>query len=101
MAFVPSPLPQMRSETTDHTDALDGLTTPFAKRGNDHADKVAKSAAAAQAPPSAGEFQEHYFQVEFLRQYMRFVPKALALWLAVGPTLGKKSLPRREGAQRG
>ncbi len=32
---------------------------------------------------------------------MRYVPKALALWPAGGPSLGKKSLPRREGVQGG
>ena len=69
--------------------------------GNDHADRVAKSAAAEQRAPSTGELQEWGRQAAFLKGYLQYVPKALALWPAVGPPVGKSALPRREqGGQR-
>jgi hypothetical protein len=65
--------------------------------GNDHADRNARAAADQQPQPSAQELQEHQRQARFLHQYFSYVPRALARWPAVGPALGKKPLPRREG----
>ena len=69
--------------------------------GNDHADRVARAAAADQPQPSPLELQEYDAQISFLRQYLPYVSQALALWPAVGPSLGKRPLPRtRESAAR-
>ncbi len=69
--------------------------------GNDFADRNAKAAAAQLTQPTAQEIQEHQHQVAFLRQYLAYVPRALARWPAVGPSLGKKPLPRRDRGLRG
>jgi hypothetical protein len=34
----------------------------------------------------------------FLHRYLKFVPRVLALFPAVSPTVGKRALPKREGA---
>ena len=69
--------------------------------GNDYADRTAKAAADQQPQPTAHQLQEYQFQIAFLRQYLAYIPRALARWPAVGPALGKKPLPRRERGHRG
>ena len=67
----------------------------FEAIGNDRADAVAKTAAAELRTPSKGELHEWEQQTAFLKAYLKSVPKALALWPAVGPSVGKRALPRR------
>ncbi len=69
--------------------------------GNDHADRVAKSAAARLPQPSPTELQAWYFQAEFLALYLQYVPRALALWPSIRPSAGRRSLPKRNDATSG
>jgi hypothetical protein len=78
----------------------DGCTDPderYRAIGNQRADEHAKAAALAQPGPSTAELEEWRAEVAFLRRFLLFVPRALALWPQVGPTSGKKSLPKRDG----
>ena len=62
----------------------------FEAKGNDHADRVAKSAAAQQVPSSS---QPSGAPGMGAAEY--YVPAALSKWPAVSPVLGKRALPRR------
>jgi hypothetical protein len=86
-----------------HADPDDAATARerYLIQGNIHADRIARSAAAALPQPSQTELQEYELHSRFLRQYLPYVAKALALWPAVGPSLGKRALPRQHGSNPG
>jgi hypothetical protein len=75
----------------------------FLALGNQLADEHAKAAALSQPGPSSAELEEWREDTNFLRRFLLYVPRALALWPHVAPYSGKKSLPKREGfvARRG
>ncbi len=65
--------------------------------GNGHADRVAGIAAAKTPLPSTREFEVWTSESDMLVRWLRYVPRALALWPAARPTAGHKSLPKRAG----
>ncbi len=69
----------------------------FKAIGNQHADRIAGAAAATTARPSQGELDTWDSESERFGRWLRFVPRALALWPTAQPTAGHKSLPKREG----
>ncbi len=69
----------------------------IAPSANKRADETATGAALSQPGPSTAELEEWHQEVAFLRRFLRYAPRALALWPQVGPTSGKKSLPKRAG----
>ena len=71
----------------------------FLAMGNDHADKVAQSAALATQSPSPMELQTWDFERAFLSRWLQYVPRALAMWPSVAPSSGHASLPRRPDFQ--
>ncbi len=42
--------------------------------------------------------REHQLQCNFFIRYRQYIPKALGLWPVIGPTDGKRCLPKRPGA---
>ena len=68
--------------------------------GNQHADAVARGAAAATQSPTPQQIQDWCMQVGFLNRYLQYVPQVLARWPKLGPTEGKRSLPKRPGAAK-
>ena len=86
-----------------HAD-IDGAPTArarFEAIGNDHADRVARAAASELTQPSPAELQQWHGQRHFLQRYMKYLPRALSRWPAIGPTVGKRSLPKRAAACKG
>ncbi len=69
----------------------------FKAQGNGHADRVAGAAAAATQQPSQTERQRWLEEADFLGRWLRYVPRALVLWPSAKPSVGHRSLPRREG----
>ncbi len=91
------------SKVKGHASLDDSMTAEdkFNAVGNDFADRTAKAAAARLPRPSDAELAEWQQQQSFLRKYVRYVPEALMKWIAVNPSQGHKSLPKRaDGAQR-
>ncbi len=81
-----------------HVEVTSGMSqrARYLALGNDHADRNAKVAAEQQVRPTDAQLQDHAQQQKFLKMYYQYIPRALALWPAVGPSVGKKPLPRRE-----
>ena len=71
----------------------------FLALGNGHADRVAGAAAAATQRPSSEELRIWTEESAFLGRWLKYVPRALALWPSMKPSEGHKSLPRRAGAR--
>ena len=67
---------------------------------NAHADAVARGAAATTGSPTERAIQDWQYQVAFLHRFLRYVPRALALWPQTGPTDGRTTLPKRPGASK-
>ena len=67
--------------------------------GNHTADEHARIALSTQTQsPTVSEMGRWLSESQFLYRYLQFTPRVLALFPAVSPTVGKKSLPKREGA---
>jgi hypothetical protein len=69
----------------------------FQALGNQHADRIAGAAAAEALAPSRAETDSWNLEVSFLRRWLEYVPRALVLWPTAKPSVGHKSLPRRDG----
>jgi hypothetical protein len=67
--------------------------------GNGHADRIAGIAAAKTPLPSQREMQVWIEESSLLVRWLRYVPRALALWPTARPTAGHKSLPKRAGTR--
>lgn len=65
--------------------------------GNQHADRIAGAAAAATAMPGKREIVQWEADSDRLERWLRYVPRALALWPTAQPTSGHKSRPKRQG----
>ena len=70
----------------------------FRAIGNEHADKVAKEAARSTQSPTREQLLQYHLQCNFLNRFLKYVPKALGRWPTIGPTDGKRCLPKRPGA---
>ena len=66
--------------------------------GNQTADEHARIALSTQTQsPTMSEMGRWLSESQFLYRYLQLIPRVLALFPAVSPTAGKKSLPKREG----
>jgi hypothetical protein len=63
--------------------------------GNMAVDAIARESIRHLPKPTETEVAEWHRQVEFLKRYLRYVPRALSLWPTLQPSSGHRSLPRR------